>query len=367
MRNQISVRSPARRHHERARRVALWFAIATLVTLAFAPVYVHHVANSAAQLLSTGSDHLGELCLVALNVLLVPVHEFFHVLLAAGLAYATWDRVRAWRRGRQTTGWLDATMPVAGDAFWTAATSVGVDPRIVRSVYGLPVPALTVGWLQPRIYVAESLGDALTPDELRAVLAHEGAHAARRDPLRLAALRFVSCALFWLPVFRRLTADIADDVELRADDAAAGDSPLSLASAILSVASWSPSARGAVLPAGAVGFARHDLVEHRVRRLAGEPIPLRSHLTRRSALGAVVALALVWTSSAAMPHPLGAMSMSHAASHGLHPARGEEDCAKHGGSVFRHLLCHGLRLGGSHHVDCPQDGAGHAARHATPA
>ena len=110
------------------------------------------------------------------------------------------------------------------------------------------------------------------PDaELNAVLAHEQAHVVRRDPLRLAALRFLACTLFWLPALRRLADDVTDEAEIAADDIAAGDQPLVLASAILRVASWRDLRAGPLGAIGATGFTCRDLLERRIRRLAGEP------------------------------------------------------------------------------------------------
>ena len=52
--------------------------------------------------------------------------------------------------------------------------------------------------------------------------------------------RILGCTLFWIPAFRRLAADMADEAEIDADDAAAAGQPLVLASAILSLAAWRP-------------------------------------------------------------------------------------------------------------------------------
>lgn len=289
---------------EQARRRRLLVSIAALTLLGTSPVFGHHLTHGAARLFAA-SDHLGALCLIALHHLLAPVHELFHLLIVVGLVYAVWDRVHVWRRARGVVALLDARPPVAGDVFWRAACAGGVDPRTVRVVESLPTAALTVGWLQPRIYVALQLADRLTEAELAAVLAHEGAHAARRDPLRLSVLRFFAHLLFWIPALRRLADDLADETEIQADDSAAGDAPCVLALAIVAAAAWpsSQAARDAV-PPGMVGFNRHGMLERRVRRLAGEEADGRSHVTRRSILGAAVALVLVWTSGIVMAHPL---------------------------------------------------------------
>lgn len=330
---------------EQARRRALLVGIGVLVLLGVSPVVGHHVTQGAAALFQ-GRDHIGELCLVAVHVLLAPVHGLFHVLLAAGLAYAVADRVRTWWRMRQALSPLTGRGPRPGEPFWVAARQAGIDPRAVRVVGGLPNPAFTIGWITPRIFVAHELAARLSGDELAAVLAHEGAHADRRDPLRLSLLRFFACTLFWIPALRRLAADVADEAEIQADDRAAADEPLVLAAAIVSVAQLAqPHERQRL--AGAVGFARHDLLERRVRRLVGEDIPAGTHLTRRSIAGAAAALLLVWVSGTVMAHPLPPAS-ERVAAHGS-----PENCTRHRGPAVLHVFCDGIGVAGRLRHHCP--------------
>ncbi len=310
---------------ERHRR-ALLLGIGALLLLSVSPVFGHHFAVGLEHGLH-GKDHLGPICLIALHELLAPVHRLFHALIVVGLLYATYDRARARMQMRRVFAPLEAATPNQGSSFWTAAVSAGVDPRRIGVVEGLPSPAFTVGWFRPRIYVASSLGDRLSPDELAALLAHEGAHVARRDPLRLSLLRFLALTLFWIPALRRLAADVADEAEIQADDRAAGRHPLALASAILALAGWRQP-----YPAldHTVGFAqRQDLLERRVRRLAGEDPPVASHVTRKSLFGALLALALVWTSGAIMVHPLPVEGGPAHLAHCEHP----------GAPALSHLIC----------------------------
>ncbi|HEX8318667.1 M56 family metallopeptidase [Longimicrobium sp.] len=319
-------RSPALVTREEAHRRTLLLGIGTLLLFSVSPLFGHHFAAGLEQGLR-GQDHLGALCLIALHTLLRPVHLLFHVLLVVGLAYALYDRFRAARRVRATLASLHSAAPAEGDAFWTAAAAAKIDPATVRVVRGLPNPAFTAGWLRPRVYVAAALADRLSANELQAVLAHEGAHVARRDPLRLSLLRLLALTLFWLPVLRRLADDVADEAEIQADDRAAREQPLALASAILSLASWRTA--GPAWGEG-VGFAqRMNLLDRRIRRLAGEePAPV-SRLTRRSVVGAMLALALVGASGAIMSHPLPVDHMAHPSNHCGHP----------GESPFGHLFC----------------------------
>lgn len=329
--------------HEQARRRALLVSIAALTLLSISPVIGHHLARGT-EVLFRGTDHVGAICLVALHILLAPVHELFHMALIVGLAYATWDRSRAWRRVRRALAPLDATLPQLGDAFDVAARTASIDPRIVRVVDGLPNPAFTVGWLRPRIYVARALADRLAPPELAAVMAHEGAHVVRRDPLRLSVLRFFAYTLFWIPTLKRLAEDMADEAEVQADDVAAGSDPLVLASAILSVAQWEQRPSRLV---GAVGFTHADILERRVRRLAGESPHAGTHVTWRSVLGAAAVLMFVWISGAVMAHPLPSEPVVAAHSH-THAA----NCMQHPGPAILHVICDGISLG-SLHYHCP--------------
>ena len=258
------------------------------------------------------------------------------------MLYAIFDRVRATWRLRETLRLLLAQPGTASPAISAAIAASGVPTRLVCVVRGLPNPAFTAGWWSPTIYVAEEIGDTLTPAQLAAVLVHEAEHVRRRDPLRLSLLRFLGCTLFWIPAFRRLAADMADEAEIAADDAAAGQHPLVLASAILAMATWrAPTFGGAgtrPLPAGAVvGLVEdraatrvgHDaLLERRVRRLAGETAAVASHLTRRSLLGAAAILSLVWVSGVVVAHP---MPSGTAAAHA--------HCTHADRLAFSHLFC----------------------------
>lgn len=318
---------------EQRHRRAILVAIGALLLLVLSPLFGHHLLARADTLLA-GRDHLGAICILALHALLGPVHGLFHVLFVAGLLYASWDRFRAWRMVRDVLTSLSAEPPRTGDPFWAAARASGIAPNRLRIAAGLPTPAFTVGWLRPQIYVARGIADLLSPAELAAVLAHEAAHARRRDPLRLSLLRFLTCTLFWLPALRRLAEDVGDEAEIQADDAAAAGQPLALASAILSLARWVvEGGRDArVLPA-TVGIHRDGLLDRRIRRLLGEATAPGSRLTRRSLAAAAAALLLVVTSGAVVAHPL--------PEHTAPP----EHCVSHSDAAISHLFC-AFRAGG---------------------
>jgi Zn-dependent protease with chaperone function len=327
---------PSVKAREESHRRMSMIAIAILLILSIAPVMGHHLWSSVGIPL-TGIDHLGAFCVVALRSVFAPVHGLFHLTLGVGLAYALWDRGKAWRHQVQTLSLLEISLPQPRDAFFLLAAEAGLDPARLRIVEGLPNPAFTVGLASPRVFVARALLLKLPEPELVAVLAHESAHVERRDPLRVAAFRFIACTLFWIPALRRLSDDMADEVEILADDAAARGQPLVLASAILRLANWRQQSI-----AGAVGFERCDLLDRRIRRLAGEDTSVGSHLTRRSVAGAALVLILV-ASSGAFAAPSGATPRTLQSAHCLH--RGE--------SALRHLFCAGVRRAPADGSRCP--------------
>jgi Zn-dependent protease with chaperone function len=323
---------------EQSHRRAVLVGIATLIVLSTAPVFGHHLAVGADSLLA-GRDHLGALCLIALHYLLAPVHGVFHLIVLGGIAVATIDRVRASYRVRRVLAPLASQTPTPGDVFWGAAEAAWLDPRHVRVVSGLPNPAFTAGWLRPVVYVAREVAHRLTFAELAAVLAHERAHVDRRDPLRLSTVRFLARTLFWLPALSRLADDLADEAEVVADDDAARGRPLVLASALLAIAGGFSSRQLPEAVVGACSNARPDLLERRIRRLAGENAPVHSHLTRRSLAFAAVALGAVLSSSIAVVHPL----PTHHVGVPVH-------CTHAHSWALSHLFCKG---GAGNHHGCP--------------
>jgi Zn-dependent protease with chaperone function len=327
-------------------RRATLLAISALLLLGTSPVYAHHLFAYGAAPLLAGVDHLGYLCLTALHLLLLPVHRVFHVIMVVGVLYAVWDRLRAWSSARRTLAGVVWSVPGIGDPFWRASLAANVRPQLVRVARGSPNPAFTAGLLVPVIYLAEELRERLTEDQLVAVIAHEGAHVTRRDPLRHFLLRLLGCALFWMPTLRRLADDVRDEAEVRADEVAASGRPLVLASAILALATWKTNPT----PAIAVGFQRDELLEARIRRLAGEPVTTHSHVTRRSLVSAAFLLGLVWSSGIVMAHPL-PESLNNVAA--PHHAVERHHCEHDEGLALKHLFCLGRPFSGSRHHPCP--------------
>jgi Zn-dependent protease with chaperone function len=326
---------------EQRRRRLVLIGVATLLLSSLSPIFGHHLsAHLDAALI--GRDHVLGVCLIALHALIGPVHDLFHLLLVAGIVYAVTDRVRAAQRLKRALALLPIdTSP--RQPLDRLVRETGLHRDQVCIVGGLPNPAFTAGWFQPRVYLAGSVCDALSPAELRAVLQHEASHVWRRDPLRLSLMRFVACLLFWIPAFRRLADDLADESEIIADDAAAREQPLALASAILALASWrrtdtgtlqllrlSPGDIAGLVLSDAGGASPFDaLLDRRVRRLAGESVRWTSHVTRRSVVGAALTVAVVWITGIVVAHP---MPMAHNGERARH-------CDHRGLSALTHLFC----------------------------
>lgn len=333
---------PTALERENARRRVLLLSVALLILLSTTPILGHHIVSGAGSL-APNRDHLFGLCVAALQSLLLPVHEGFHLLLLAGLIYAGLDRMRAGRELKHVLGSLQGVRPQSGSVFERAAQRAGQPLESIRVVDGLPNPAFTAGWRRPRIFLAAQLERLLTEDELTAVMRHESAHARGRDPLKLSVMRFLASTLFYIPALRRMADDLADEAEIAADDRAAANDPAVLASAIVALAQFDPLQGGTTAfqeSAIASGIQRRGLLERRVRRLVGERAPARTHLTRRSLAWAVAALVAIWVSGLLMAPA----SISGKNSHQMASNHSIEHCRHHHRPFFSRLFCPGATL-----------------------
>ncbi len=158
-------------------------------------------------------------------------------------------------------------------ATWRAVSALvrvaGPDRRggLVASTELLSV---TAGLVRPLVLVSTGLRSRLAPSHAAAVLAHERAHARRRDPLRLVTVALLGAA--YAPGSRRLLlADAALACEEAADEAAAeevGDRTV-VAEAIVAVERLlGDRAHDVGLAVGMTGCA----TEVRVEALLREPV-----------------------------------------------------------------------------------------------
>ncbi|MBB5082454.1 M56 family metallopeptidase [Nonomuraea endophytica] len=141
----------------------------------------------------------------------------------------------------------------------------GVGLPIDREVYVLPgaepVAYCVPGW-RSRVVLSRGALDLLNPAELRAVLAHERAHARGRHDLFLMPFAALAAAFPWLPVVKAARQAVPVLLEMLADDRArqvSGDRTLARAIVLMA------APKG---PEVAFGLADEGVVQ-RVERLLG--------------------------------------------------------------------------------------------------
>jgi len=144
-------------------------------------------------------------------------------------------------------------------------TQVWLVPTPDRTVYSLPTR-------RARIVISQGALDALSRDELTAVLSHERAHIEQRHHALLWALHSLKGVLGWVPLIAAAAPAVATYAEMAADDdARKASSTRALAGALLALHGPGPSP---VL--GAPALALHaDATGTRWRalRLAAAPPP----------------------------------------------------------------------------------------------
>jgi Zn-dependent protease with chaperone function len=188
-----------------------------------------------------------------------PVLIVLAALAAAGVSGGLW---RGWRACRAARALLACCRPGpdrVGDA--TVHVLDSAEPLVA-----------VIGALQPRIVASESVRAACSAEEFGAVLAHEAAHLAARDNLKLLMLVAAPDALALTPLAAELTERWRAAAESEADQCATlgdGERRLALASALIKVARL-VKIRGAPRPALGMSVATDD-VPGRVRALLGPP------------------------------------------------------------------------------------------------
>jgi len=186
---------------------------------------------------------------------------------------------------------LASARRVVGPLRALAAASTRIAPGVARVEDERPF-AFTFGSCRPRTLVSSGLLRGLDPEQAEVVLAHEAAHARRRDPLR-ALLAHVGSAAVPPRTRRELLAEHALCAEQSCDEWAArrcGDR-LAVARTILHVERLcGATERAALAGSPAAGIAGASL-EARVRALAQAPVP-RLRVPRGWWLALPVGLAL---------------------------------------------------------------------------
>ena len=207
----------------------------------------------------------------------------------AVLGAAAWRSARLLAAAhRLTHAWREVSEPIALE---------GISVPAVAVTSPFPIVAV-VGLRRPTLVIARSVLAACTPDELRAILAHEQGHIDRRDNLRRLMLAVSPDVLAWLPASDRLFAEWCDAAEEAADDDAAqvgAAGRLHLASALVKVARLATGQPASdVMPASALYCGTN--LNTRVRRLLEPPTaaaddrPILSPMVATIAAVAVVAI-----------------------------------------------------------------------------
>lgn len=228
-----------------------------------------------------------------------PVEWPLALLASAGallVASGAWRALRAWRATRRLArAWRLSAEPL--DLPGAPAPTYVFD-------HAFPAVSL-VGVRSPRLFVARDVLEALEPDELRAVLAHEAGHLATSDNLRALLMRACPDLLSLLPVGARLTRAWTRALEAAADDHATGADPgrsLDLAAALVKIGRLASGGARPALLISAIDGNAGGLAERIERLLAlaegrSRPVPAPAQPTRAAmapvrALGAPAMAAL---------------------------------------------------------------------------
>jgi Zn-dependent protease with chaperone function len=178
-----------------------------------------------------------------------------------------------------------ATLPrVAAPAHLkTTARQLGL--RRLQYVRGTDATAFCTGVLRPRVYITTGALTSLAPTEVGAVLAHEAAHARRRDPLR----RLLACATadvcFYLPLARWWSRQQNEKTELSADRSAIAHAGRpALAGALLTAAG----------PNTALTTGFDGATNARIAQLLGDDPPARRPTPAHMIFSALGLLAAIW-------------------------------------------------------------------------
>ena len=232
------------------------------------------------------------------------------------IAFAVWEAAgKIERVGPVALVLAVAGAGLIGSSLWRLAMALRETRRIHRSLMDAtraslpasPLPAFVidsrfpivalVGLFVSRLFVARTVVDACDAGEMRAVVAHEQAHAGARDNLRRLLMAGTPDALASLPVGAGMMREWAAMAELAADETAVSQTSdrLHLASALVKVARLATTPPGA-LPASTL--YRGEPIAERVHRLLEAPArPVSapaSRWSRHVPIALVVVTAPLW-------------------------------------------------------------------------
>jgi Zn-dependent protease with chaperone function len=132
-----------------------------------------------------------------------------------GVTLSLWRAVRSWFATRKLLHqWLAGAERIEIS---------GTDIPTFRIANSFPIIAV-VGAFRPNLFIAESVLETLTQEELNAAIAHEGGHLQAHDNLKRSILRACRDALMIVPCGRSLDSAWAEAAESAADEHAAQQS-----------------------------------------------------------------------------------------------------------------------------------------------
>ncbi|MGH9476930.1 MAG: M56 family metallopeptidase [Terriglobales bacterium] len=252
-------------------------------------------ALTLTRIASTGA---GAAAPVANLPLLAQAAPYIVALWAAGIvlcgSYATagwlWaQRIRQRAASALPASWSSELDALRARLHVSARVRLALSPRVTSPC--------TLGWLRPIVLIPLSALTQLTPDQLRALLAHELAHIRRHDYLVNLAQRAVEVVFFFHPAVWWLSRQVSNERELCCDDfavAACGDRAL-YARALVDLAAWQSAAVAAPAPALA---ATGGVLGARITRLLGHPSAPRRGIARAAIALVLVAACGGWLVSA---------------------------------------------------------------------
>ncbi|MBD2892359.1 Protease HtpX [Actinomadura sp. RB99] len=212
------------------------------------------------------------------------------VITGIGMAKGAWSLGRSLRHTSRFVRTVRRRRIPAPAELQAAADRTGIGARI-RVVAASRPFALTYGLHRPRVLVSTGLLEALSEDELDAVLVHEHAHVRNHDPLKNLFARVIPARHFYLPGMAWLRQRFTMGRELAADrSAVAHRGTAALAGSLLKVSEGPAWVRS--VPAAAM--ASDELLAVRIVQLeTGMEPPMPKAGRKARAAAAAVALAFV--------------------------------------------------------------------------
>ncbi len=164
------------------------------------------------------------------------------------------------RRGLPADGELQSFAAALADRLGVSR------PRVLLCAYDHPL-ALISGFCRPTLLLSTWMVERLDRRELESVLAHELAHAARRDYLVIWLATMLRDAFCYLPTSWIAYRQLQHEKELACDDVAVGltQRPLALASALAKV--WQQSLERPVFGLAQRFVGAGEAIEGRIERL----------------------------------------------------------------------------------------------------